>query len=248
MSLQGVKDFDVGRGVDGKPVFGVAASQDTGQGADTGYWEPFGTFFIVAYDIGHGQEGDTEPAIDSDAGTGFESASMAGFPADTDESFLSDYSYDIIITVMGVSDQDSGSGDDSIWFTDAPVYDVDAGNGLEVAPAVQLSDLDAGSGSEQLAYVLEIFPYPPSWLFSEPSGAFQLTWFPVGRSERLAVAEIIDRLHEADFIGFVSDTDVGGGSESSLPTATIEQFAVAPAVVCSNASEADLVLLSGAST
>jgi hypothetical protein len=244
-----IQDFDVARGVDGKPVFGTAASQDSGHlGAEAAHWELPGFFLVVDFDTSHGQEGDTEGYADSDAGTGSESGFMLGYPADIDASGLDDFTYSVIIRVMAANDQDSGSGDDSIWATSGPMYDVDAGTGQEAVPVVQLSDSDAGSGSEQLAYIIEVFPYPPAWLFAEPGGAFQLTWYPVGRSERLAVAEIIDRMHDADSLSLVSDTDTGEGSEASLPTATIEQFAVAPAVTCLNASEAALVLLSEAAS
>lgn len=240
---------DHGYGMDGKPVVATRASADAGSGTESAYWELPGFYLIVSSDTGHGQEGDTESAAGSDVGTGSESSFMAGFPADYDLSFLSDYSYDINITVLALGDQDSGSGDDSIWATSAPMSDIDSGTGSDAfSVTLPVADVDVGIGAEQLAYVLEIFPYPPAWLFSEPSGAFQLTWLPVGRSERRAVAEIIDRMNDADSLSLVSDTDAGGGLESSLPTATIEQFAVAPSVTCVNASEAELVLLSGASS
>jgi hypothetical protein len=219
------------------------ADYDTGFGLDSGY---VFTESIASSDTGHGQDGDTESAADTDTATGVEAGVMAGyFPADTDQGFLSDYTYSVSIPVMGVSSSDSGRGEGG-HFTSGPLADADSGIGVDFFGPPQVVVFDAGSGAEQLAYMIEVFPFPPAWLFAVPGGAYQLVWRPgtpeareLHRFESLSygqlaeVAEIIERMRDADSLSLVSDADAAGGAESSSPTATIVQYVVSTRVTCS---------------
>jgi hypothetical protein len=184
---------------------------------------------ITDSDLGRGQEGDTEGAVDSDAATGADTESRQIIVADADSGVAISGSASVFVLAYIASDIDGGTGAEA-WSTAAGKSDADAGTGADVhallyAPA----DVDAATGAEEQWYAIGVFPFPPPWLFG-PSGGLRVVWHYEMRRD-MATLE------------FPSDSDAGGGAEGNGPTAVVTQLVAGVEVTCAKAREAALVLL-----
>lgn len=245
-------------GLSGKPVYAHLVYADTGLGAESAFWEPLGFFLVMSADFARGQEGDTESAVSADIGAGVDAGFiLTPIVNSHDSGQLSEPFGSVLVTMAAVSDQDFGTGVDA-WLTHLTWADVDSGTGAE-SQFLHVASAEAGAAGEGAAYIIEVFPYPPAWLFAM-GGAYQLVWRPgtpeervisqfgqLNRGQMAEVEDIIARLMNAEDMSTVSDSDSGGGKESNLPTVIFFQLVVAPAVSCAQAGEASLVLLSGVS-
>lgn len=189
--------------------------------------------FPTSADTGRGQEGDQEGHADLDVGAGVDSAFLIGLSG-TDSGLCADVQA-LFIAVQVVTDVDSGIGSD---FTAGPYTSADAGVGIESWSLLTASS-DAGSGSEGLGPI-GIWPFPPPWLFAV-GGGYLLIWRPGTPEEREVRAfacldsetiRYTKMIRDSAELLWPTDSDEGAGSEASLPTATVMQYAVGALVTC----------------
>lgn len=243
------QDSDAGTGADAlKSLVASLRSADAGTGTDAGAFLPAGSVPKADSDSGQGQENDRHAVADTDAGSGAEATPyVPGIVAHDDEATGTEGQS--VFIVFGVpSDSDSGSGAEA-WRTSGPKLDSDQATGDdEVAAFPPVRQSDAGSGTDAQSPIA-VFPFPLPWEFGpggglrlRPGGRVALVWHE-GQPDELVVREW-EQFHpsQAEYartiigslsVAMVAGSDAAQGGEASLPTATIHQYATAPAISCS---------------
>ena len=242
-------DYESGTGAEGPAVAGVS-SLDTGAGTEFQWWEPPGVFLIFSYDSGHCQEGDTEPAADSDSATGSESSvtSLAVQDASMRSVAAGVELQSVFIAYNVPFDSDAGAGQE-LWCTAADKYGTESLTAAEASGSFPFSDADTAAGSDSQP-PLEVFPFPPASLFGPQGylrlkpgghGHVQAVWKP-GTEEELVLREWPEfhpsqlewakGIFESEDIFLPSDSDSGTMTERTSPTATVTQYATGPVLAC----------------
>lgn len=231
---------DTATGAEAQAATAFIAGQDAGTGTDTGGGS-FTSHAVADSDAGRGQEGDQEPAAGTDAATGAEAGVvvlMLVSGADTGSGTETGTVFQAIFTPASA---DSGTGSES-WFTAAAKTDADASTGADgqallYAPA----DQDVSTGTDELYYSIDVYPFPPPWLYQSPQGGYRLIWKPGTADERVVrefvrlepwVWEYEQTIRYSATLLNVGDVDAGAAAEANGPTATVYQYATAALAQC----------------
>lgn len=246
-----IDPLDAGSGLDSGIAGASTADSDTGTGTSAESFHLGGIFLVYGTDSGHAQEGDQEPASDADSASGTEAESVV-YAIQAYDAGSGAGSSGLFAAVQHVGSLDSSAVADygAVAGTGSVIRaDSDTGTTADTGVAGYLpSDDEAASGVENGTYEIEVFPFPPPWLFRVPGGGetrYRLVFRPGTPHERVvreysgelrfiipAMREMYEKIRFSDTLLDVSSSDSGTVTAVSKPTGTVHQYATQARVTC----------------